>query len=594
MYETEDVEKRNIIAIVPERTIENELKTRFSMFNGRVGIRHNLTKTQNIKLEYEFNKSSSTNIGVGNFSLPENGYSNNIESHKLRFGSDGILADRFVNEFRAQFHLSNEDAEPNSTERGIIVSDAFNAGGAGVDNSADSKKLTISNNLLFDYEKHAFKLGGYLEFERYESFSADNTNGNFVFTDLQAYQRGEASIFRQRQGASEININQAQWALYFQDDIRLAKNFQVGIGLRYERQSNLNDASNFSPRLSFTYSPVKDGKIVMRCGGGIFYDWFEIRDLEYILANDGRQANELIIRFPGFPNPRDAGFVGASLPPSVRQKDEKLKNPYVVVVQSAFNYRVSKHFLLEGSYTFQRGVYQFRSRDLNAPIDGRRPNADLGRIESLETSGKLIRHSLELRAQAALPRGIGVGVRYKLAASKNNYGWKFGLPVNSNDLRDEFGFSNLDRRHHLNGAFNIPLFRNVRLMPTFRIASPYPYTITTGFDDNRDTVFNDRPVGVPRNSARGAWFSRFDLHIGWDLSLFKVEANNSTEDKDKSAKDKKKPRRKAIGFNVAIENIFNHANLKGFVGNQMSPFFGQPTYANQPRSITFGSRFMFF
>ena len=131
-------------------------------------------------------------------------------------------------------------------------------------------------------------------------------------------------------------------------------------------------------------------------------------------------------------------------------------------------------------------------------------------------------------------------------------------------------------------------------MPTFRIASPYPYTITTGFDDNRDTVFNDRPVGVPRNSARGAWFSWFDLRIGWDLPLFRIEASSSAEDKDKSAKDKKKPRRKAIGFDVAIENIFNRANLKGFVGNQLSPFFGQPTYVNQPRSITFGFRFMFF
>ena len=593
-YEAADVEKRNIIAIVPGRTIENELKTRFSMFTGMIGIRHNLAKTQNIKLEYEFNKSSSTNIGVGNFSLPENGYANNNEGHKLRFGSDGILADRFVNEFRAQLHLSEEEAKPNSTERGIIVSDAFNAGGAGVDNSSDSRKLTIANNLLFDSGKHAFKLGGYLEFERYKSLSADNTNGSFAFTDLLAYQLGLASIFRQRRGTSATNVNQSQWALYFQDDIRLDKNFQVGIGLRYEHQSNLNDANNFSPRLSFTYSPFKDGKMVFRGGVGVFYDWFEIRDLEHILSNDGRQAKELIIYYPGFPNPHDGGFVSASLPPSVRRKDGKLKNPYVLVVQSAFNYRASKHLVVEGSYKFEREARQLRSRDLNAPIDGRRPNPRFGGIESLEASGKLINHAFELRAQAALLKGIGVGVRYKLSKSKNDYGWKFGLPVNSNDLGGDFGFSGLDRRHYLTGALNIPLFHNVRLMPTFRIASPYPYTITTGFDDNRDTVFNDRPLGVPRNSARGAWFSQFDLRIGWDIPLFKVESNNSAKDKDKSAKDKKPPRRKAIGFDIIIENIFNRANLKGFVGNQLSPFFGQPTYASQPRGITFGLRFMFF
>ena len=37
-----------------------------------------------------------------------------------------------------------------------------------------------------------------------------------------------------------------------------------------------------------------------------------------------------------------------------------------------------------------------------------------------------------------------------------------------------------------------------------QVASAAPYNITTGVDDNVDTVFNDRPGGVERNSGRGA------------------------------------------------------------------------------------------
>ncbi len=591
LFGNNNIEKKNIIAIVPGREIENDLKTKFSMFSSRVGIKHNLTKTHGIKLQYEFNRSNSENIGVGEFSLPENGYSSNSKSHRFRFGSDGIIAKKYVNEFRAQLHFSTEESKPNSTAREIIVSDAFNSGGAGVDNSADSKKLTVSNNLIFDHGKHALKFGVYFDFESYRGFSDDNTNGTFIFTNLFRHQFGRPSIFRQRQGTSKITVNQTQMAFYFQDDIRFYKNFQIGVGLRYERQGNLNDSNNFSPRVSFTYSPFKNGKIVFRGGAGVFYEWLAVRDLEQIYSNDGRQASELIIRFPGFPNPLDSGFVSASLPPSVLRKDENLKNPYVFVAQGAFNYRVLKKFTLEGSYTFQKGVSQFRSRDLNAPIERLRPNPLFGRIAQVESSGNLIRHSLKLSTQGRLPKGIIFNTRYELAKSKDDYDGVFGLPVNNNDLRAEFGASSLDRRHFLTGSFSIPLLQSVRLTPTFQIGSPYPYTITTGFDNNRDTVFNDRPVGVRRNGERGVWSNQVDLRIGWDIPMFKSKSRE-TADKNKNVLNLVK--RRAIGFDITIQNVFNRANLEGFVGNQLSPFFGQPTYASQSRSIKFGFRFLFF
>lgn len=41
--------------------------------------------------------------------------------------------------------------------------------------------------------------------------------------------------------------------------------------------------------------------------------------------------------------------------------------------------------------------------------------------------------------------------------------------------------------------------------------SPLPYTLTTGRDDNLDTVFNDRPGGIPRNSLRGTWNQQIDV-----------------------------------------------------------------------------------
>jgi hypothetical protein len=124
----------------------------------------------------------------------------------------------------------------------------------------------------------------------------------------------------------------------------------------------------------------------------------------------------------------------------------------------------------------------------------------MGQVISLTSSGNLVRHEFKLEANGSFRRRLFYFLTYRLASKKTDYGWKFGLPVNSNNLSDEWGPSNFDKRHYFYGIFNILPFRNrnIRLASTLHFTSPYPYTITTGRDDNKDTVFNDRPDGVPR------------------------------------------------------------------------------------------------
>ncbi|MGE5362032.1 MAG: hypothetical protein ACM3NQ_23700 [Bacteroidales bacterium] len=47
------------------------------------------------------------------------------------------------------------------------------------------------------------------------------------------------------------------------------------------------------------------------------------------------------------------------------------------------------------------------------------------------------------------------------------------------------------------------------------LTSAPPYNVTIGFDDNGDTIFNDRPAGVGRNSARGAVAFDVMARLGW-------------------------------------------------------------------------------
>ena len=163
------------------------------------------------------------------------------------------------------------------------------------------------------------------------------------------------------------------------------------------------------------------------------------------------------------------------------------------------------------SYSFARGPDLFRGRNINAPLpDGTRP----------DPTGATSRRSSRRRARRR--RSVNAGfnlnlpwhrtflfVNYTLAKAKNDTDGAFSLPVNNFDAGAEWGPAPTDVRHRLSGMFNMNLWKGFKIATTFNGNSAPPYNITTGHDDNNDTVSNDRPAGVGRNAARAS--DRWDV-----------------------------------------------------------------------------------
>lgn len=138
----------------------------------------------------------------------------------------------------------------------------------------------------------------------------------------------------------------------------------------------------------------------------------------------------------------------------------------------------------------------------------------------------------------------------------------------------------------------------------FQATSALRYNITTGFDNNGDTVINDRPIGLGRNSERGA--SRWEIgsRLSWGLDfgpdaqpsaapqvrMVRVGGGDGAAPASISTGPTKKYR---FEFYVQAFNLLNRANLGTFSGVQTSPFFGQATSAQPPRRLEIGTRFNF-
>jgi hypothetical protein len=138
--------------------------------------------------------------------------------------------------------------------------------------------------------------------------------------------------------------------------------------------------------------------------------------------------------------------------------------------------------------------------------------------------------------------------------------------------------------------------RNLGLFFTFNVDSPTPYSITTGIDENGDTVFNDRPLGFKRNTERGEWQTRFDAYLNWSLAFnsFKLWGKSSSETStQKSGANTNQRKKYSLNFSVNARNLFNQTNFTRYVGVQISPFFRQPVSAQDARKINFGVEFSF-
>lgn len=577
-FGVDNSETQNYLGVISaENTAESQRKSKNRLSFSTFSIKHNLPGEHTLNFKYQLNSFSFDRLGA--FDLPERGSTFSTPRHSLSVTESGTFRKKYVNDVRFEFAREFKETVSESDAVTVIVLEAFNSGGAGTDSREAATRFKLSDNLMFDAGKHALKFGGEIEFLKLKARSANNTNGRFVFSSLANYAALRPSQFSQIVGATEIELGQTRMSVYAQDYFKFGKSLQIGAGLRYERQTGLRDDDNFSPRVGFVFSPEKSGKFIVRGGFGVFYDWFDAATAAAVLSNDARDGRNLIIVDPGFPDPFAGGTIARTLAPSVSRLADDLTNPRTFAAQTAFNYKLNKTVNFEGIYNFKRGTHHFRSRDTNAPVGGIRPDPNFGRIQLLESSGATLENSFELRTNVYY-KGVNIYGNYQLAKQTADFADFFTLPVDNYNLRLDRGLSNLDQRHKLNLSLNFDVWKNIKVSPPFKLESGFPYTITTGRDDNGDTVFNDRPFGTGRNTERGAWLKQVDVRAQWKLPMKYFGGG------EKSAK-------RSINLTANVRNLFNTTNLANYVGVQTSPFFGQATIARTARSLDLGASFNF-
>ena len=600
-------DSRTLNAVTPDRNVSGSIRRPADRTNFSARIDHAIDASRALRASYQRSGASSENLGVGDFDLPDRAYSRDTTEGVFRLSLSGPVGKNFYNETRFQARHHTSVSQSLTDAPALLVLDSFNTGGAQVGGGRRGTDLEFATDFDYAVGRHSARAGVLFEAGRYRSDDVRNTGGTFTFASLEAFNAGRPTTFSQRTGDPLVQYGHAQLGWYLQDDVRVARSLSMSFGLRHEVQTHTDDYLNFAPRFGATWSPWKSGSTTFRGGVGIFYDWYEAQTYEQTLRVDGTRQLDLIVQNPGFPDPF-AGGNAIVLPSSRYVQAGDLRLPTILRTNVGMERVVGRYGRVNVGYSFGRGRNLLRGRNINAPLeDGTRPDPAAGNITQVESTGRSEAHMVSTGFTLNLPwHRTLLFANYTFGRAFNDTDGAFSLPADSFNPSAEWGPALNDVRHRVSGMFNMNLWAGFKLATTFNASSAPPYNITTGRDDNNDTVSNDRPAGIGRNSGRssGRWDlgARLSYTFGFGQRAGADGAGGtqvimirggSIESPMGGFSGGAEDKRWRIELYVAATNILNHTNYLGYSGVITSPFFGEPTSAGPSRKIELGARFGF-
>ena len=611
-------DSQTIVAATPDGDVRGLVRRPNDVVNASIRVEQALGTGNALRAEYQRRTQDRSNLGVGDFELPEHAYATDSVTDTLRLRNTRVLGKKAFSELKFEFVQSSTENTPLSQVPTLRVLDAFTGGGAGQAGTRQGRQFVVDQSVDFTLRKHSLRAGLLFEAGQWDSTQQANANGTYTFSSLADFQAGLARTYTRRVGDPEVSYTQYQAGWYAQDDIRLTRNLQVSLGLRQELQTHVNDKWNLAPRAAFTWTVAKTN---VRGGWGVFYDWFESGTYEQTIRADGVTQFDEVVLNPTYP--LTATSTGTRLPASTIQTADSLAQPIVQQASLGFDRNLTAWAGIRGDYMWTRGYNLLRSVNVNAPVDGVRPDPLLGNVTELRSTGERAQDRVSIGLNVRVPnRRIFGNVMYQWASTRNVADSALSLPSNSNDPDADWGPAAQDVRHRVFVMANFPLVFGTRAGLNLQASSGRPYSITTGLDSNGDTVFNDRPAGMGRNSERAAGMVTADLRItrsfnlggilrggpegvpmggpppppaaaqrgmgggpggpgggdGGGPQMMIMEGSNS---------------RYRLDLYANFQNLFNRTNLNSFIGNQLSPFFGSATSAGPARRMELGATISF-
>jgi hypothetical protein len=626
--------------------------------SGRIDRQNTANNT--LTLRYELSGDKVANNGVGQLVLPSEGYDSSTEYQTLQASDTEVVSPRVMNEARFQYIRTRTQQSALLDAPTLIVQGTFNGGGSSVGRLHDNQdRFEFQELISIEFGAHFLRTGMQDVLLRDANQSTANYNQTFIFSDLTSYQltlQGKTlaeiqavdpnatTQYLVTQGTPRAMVVTSWLGAYAQDEWKAAKNLTLDYGLRFESQTAIPDHVDWAPRLGFAWAFGQQQKkaafAVLRGGFGLFYDRFAIENLLISVRQNGISQQSYFIQDPALcptgdgNNPVSLCQTITAQAPTTYSVSPHLRSDYAVYWSLGVDHSFGRVGSISFNYAGERGVHEFFSRNLNAPLPGTYNPADpasaaypLGGTQAVyqfASGGTIKGQQFTVNTSLRPTNKSHLFARYWFQQEEGDTSGATNFPSNQYDLAVDYGPATDNHRHRLivSGSYELPL--GVSLSPTLVLGSGAPFDITTGTDLNGDTIYNDRPAfatDLSRPSVVRTAYGIFDTQPmagqtiiprnfgngpGYAVLFASVSKTVGVGPRKMMPSSPGKPAMKAdapyaLRFEVESQNLTNHVNRGLPVGVLNSPLFGKsislnPLYTNNQaanRVVTLSTTFSF-
>jgi hypothetical protein len=574
----------NLLAVLADgTTLAQSLRRPTEMTNFGLRVDYALNADHSLRVSFDRNDREVRNQGIGGFNLLDRAFTSNNTNNVIRIAEGGPVGRRMYSESRLQLSWGSSANVAAIEAPAIRVIDAFTSGGAQVTGGQNNFQVEAATDLDYVSGLHSWRVGALVEGGRFRSDDTSNYLGTYTFASLAAFNAGTPSTYTRRIGDPNITYSSWQVGAYIQDDWRVARSVLLSAGVRAGYQNLVGDSVNVSPRMTIGWSPMRSGKLTLRASYGYLYDWIAGNLYKQSQLVDGFRLREINVIQPSYP---ELPSFGAKSATNRYLWSDDLTLPSAHRLSLGADKQLTENMRVNLAYTWAWDLGELRGRNLNAPVNGVRPEADFANVVELVSDAESKLHSLNLGwnyMKLSWKRAF-FSANYTWTDSKSNTTGAFALPANGDNLGTEWGPEGRPR-HTANASVNITLFEGLNVNLNAKGNSGSPYNITTGQDINLDGLFNDRPAGGSRNSVRTALQWDLNGRVGYNLRFGPPVPNANALGRT--------PGKLSLNISLSFQNLLNRANYVGYSGVMTSPFFMQPTNVANPRRLLLGMKFGF-
>jgi hypothetical protein len=461
-------------------------------YNGRLD--HHINDKNTFSVSY----SNQNNTGLNDQATSlSDGAQTNFTTNQLIIANaslNSVLTPNIVNSVTVGYQYWNNLIDANAFVPNLAFPD-LNAGtNPNVPQQSYQKKWQFKDDFAFNKGKHALKMGVDFLYEPIVGgfFITDPTPSLTFFDDpttilsnKTAYPQGLQTpgavqqIITPTTGSAYFAEHNKMFGLYFQDDWKVNRRLTLNLGLRWDKDFNLNGGNveaqarafqelqaihspwashvptnenkDFSPRVGLAFDLTGAGKHVVRFGYGLYYGQI----FQNITLFMEQQANASLFTTSTYTNSVTPGTTSGTssalpggqllqnyrfgidpLPPILpggtqlptgatgRIVDPTYQNPYSEQFNGGYSWQVTSDSVIEVDYIHELGVHESKSLVVNPKINGVR-NTDaafaaaglpvLGEIQDYDSIGRSRYDAMNLSYRKRMTKNFTVNASYVLS-----------------------------------------------------------------------------------------------------------------------------------------------------------------------------------